>query len=230
MRSRRLLALSASTLLAILFVVPGAFASAALAAGPTRTLAALASGQVSFTGPTNFRTADGPVSVAAGDFNGDQDPDLAVANEYSDNISVLLGGASGGFGAATNFSTGDFTFPFSIAAGDFDADQDPDLAVASIITGNVSVLLGGAGGTFGTPPTDYPAGETPYAVAVGEFNGDNDPDLVVANQRLFNPVGNVSVLLGGPGGSFGAPATYTTGAEPSSVAVADFNGDSAPTW
>jgi hypothetical protein len=124
MRSRRLAVLTASTLLAILFLVP----SAALAAGPAATLAALAPGQVSFTGPTNIRTGDGPVSIAAGDFNGDQDPDLAVANEFSSfpsNVSVLLGGAGGGFGAATNFPTGDFTFPFSVAAGDFNADQDP---------------------------------------------------------------------------------------------------------
>ncbi len=227
MRSRRLLALSASTLLAILFVVPSASANAARAAGPTRTLAALASGQVSFTGPTNIRTGDGPVSVAAGDFNGDQDPDLAVANEYSDNISVLLGGAGGTFGAATNFPTGFLTFPFSVAAADFNSDQDPDLAVASIFTGNVYVLLGGAGGTFGAPVA-FPAGDAPYAVAVGEFNGDNDPDLAVANQLLGNPVGTVSVLLGGAGGSFGAPATYTTGAGPSSVAVADFNADQRP--
>jgi VCBS repeat-containing protein len=223
MRSLRLAVLSASTLLAILFFVPSALASAALAAGPTLTLAALAPGQVSFTGPTNFRTGDGPVSVAAGDFNGDQDPDLAVANEFSDNVSVLLGGAGGGFGTATNFSTGVFTFPFSVAVGDFNADQDPDLAVASIISGNVSVLLGGAGGSFGAP-TDFPAGATPFSVAVGDFNADNDPDLAVADQAA----NNVSVLLGGAGGSFGAPTTYATGLEPSSVAVGDFNGDQDP--
>jgi VCBS repeat-containing protein len=223
MRSRRLAVLTASTLLAILFLVLRALASAVLAASPTLTLAALAPGQVSFTGPTNIRTGDGPVSVAVGDFNADQDPDLAVANEFSDNLSVLLGGAGGTFGAATNFTTGDFTFPFSVAVGDFNADQDPDLAVVSIITGNVSVLLGGAGGGFGAP-TDFPAGDTPFAVAVGEFNGDNDPDLAVANQGS----NNVSVLLGGAGGSFGAPTSYATGFGPSSVAVADFNGDNDP--
>jgi VCBS repeat-containing protein len=220
MRSIRLAVLIGSTPVAALLLVSSAVG---LVTSPTLALAAPA--QVSLSGPTNIPAGDGPVSVTAGYFDADQDPDLAVANEFSDNVSVLLGGAAGTFGTATNFSTGDFTFPFSIAAGDFNADQDPDLAVASIITGNVSVLPGGAGGTFGTPPTDFPAGDTPYAVAVGEFNGDNNPDLVVANQRLFNPVGTVSVLLGDAGGNFGAPATYATGAEPSSVAVADFNGD-----
>jgi VCBS repeat-containing protein len=221
MRSR-LLALSASTLLAAPFLVPGAFAGAALA-GPTRTLAALAPGEVDFTATPPIGTGDGPVSIAAGDYNADNKPDLAVANEFSDNVSVLLAGAAGTFGTATSFSTGDFTFPFSIAAGDFNADQDPDLAVASIITGNVSILTGGAGGTFGTP-TDFPAGDTPYSVAVGEFNNDNDPDLAVANQGS----NNVAVLLGSTGGNFGPPTTYATGAGPSSVAAADFNGDNDP--
>ena len=39
-----------------------------------------ASAQLSFTGPTNFPAGDEPFSVAVDDFNGDGDPDLAVAN------------------------------------------------------------------------------------------------------------------------------------------------------
>ena len=45
----------------------------------------------SFAGPTNFAAGDGPGSVAVGDFNGDADPDLAVTNIHSNNISILLG-------------------------------------------------------------------------------------------------------------------------------------------
>jgi VCBS repeat-containing protein len=223
MRSRRLAVFSASALFAILFFVPSALASAAPAASPRLTSAALAPGQVSFSGPTNFRTGDGPVSVAAGNFDADQDPDLAVANWFSESVSVLLGRAAGDFGTATNFSTGAGTFPFSVVVADFNADQRPDLAAASIYTSNVSVLLGGANGTFGAP-TSFPAGGTPYAVAVGEFNGDNDPDLAVANQGPAT----VSVLLGDVNGTFRGPISYTTGAGPSSVAVADFNADQRP--
>jgi hypothetical protein len=42
-----------------------------------------------------------------GDFNGDADPDLAVANSFSDNVSVLLGGAGGSFSGPTNLTVGD---------------------------------------------------------------------------------------------------------------------------
>ena len=45
--------------------------------------------------------------MAVGDFNGDADPDLAVANPGSNDVSVLLGGAGGSFAAATNFAAGD---------------------------------------------------------------------------------------------------------------------------
>jgi hypothetical protein len=98
--------------------------------------------------------------VAVGDFNGDGDPDLAVANnDDSGTVSVLTGGAGGGFGAQTTFATG--SHPESVAVGDFNADGDPDLAVANRDSGNVSVRLNTAtarveadapGLTFATQP------------------------------------------------------------------------------
>jgi hypothetical protein len=61
----------------------------------------------SFGAATNFAAGDGPQWVAVGDFNGDADPDLAVANSFSDNVSVLLGGAGGSFSGPTNLTVGD---------------------------------------------------------------------------------------------------------------------------
>ena len=143
--SIRLAILVASTLLAVLFQAPSSFA------GTLAPLAALAQTPVTFTGPTNFAAGDSPASIAVGDFNGDTDPDLAVANDLSDTVSVLLGSAGGGFAAATNFATG--SFPYSVAVGDFNGDTDPDLAVANLGSGTISVLLGAAGGGFTAPAT-----------------------------------------------------------------------------
>ena len=50
---------------------------------------------VAFDPPTYLSAGNSPVSVATGDFNGDDDPDLAVANRFSSDVSVLLGGAGG---------------------------------------------------------------------------------------------------------------------------------------
>src|SRR5207244_7714188 len=81
----------------------------------------------------------GPTSVAVGDFNGDGRQDLAVANNGSNNVSVLLGAAAGGFSAALNFAVD--TGPVSVAVGDFDGDGKQDLATANDGSNNVSVLL-----------------------------------------------------------------------------------------
>ncbi len=80
-----------------------------------------------------------PFSVAAGDFNGDGKVDLAVANEGSNSVSVLLGNGDGTFAAAQNFATG--VNPWSVAVSDFNGDGKLDLAVANYGSGTVSVLL-----------------------------------------------------------------------------------------
>ncbi len=142
-----------------------------------------------------------PYSVALGDFNGDQTPDLAVANRGSNDISVLLGNSQGSFGAAINFTVG--MTPVSMAVGDFNGDKKTDLIVANSGTNNVSVLLGNGLGSFGAA-TNFDVGTSPYAVAVGDVNGDNKLDLIVAN----NGNDTVSALLGDGQGSFGAATNF----------------------
>src|SRR5262249_24953246 len=83
----------------------------------------------SFPAPLAFDVGSYPRSVAVGDFNGDGTPDLAVANYYSNNVSVLLGNGDGSFQPARNFAAG--TRPDSVAVADLNGDGIPDLAVAN---------------------------------------------------------------------------------------------------
>jgi VCBS repeat-containing protein len=212
MRTIRLAVLVAPALIAALLLTPPARAQA----------------PVSFTGPSYFAVGSFPASVAVGDFNQDGHPDLAVANEFSNSVSVLLGSTGGSFTAAPSVPTGGF--PASVAVGDFNRDGDPDLAVANASDGTVSVLLGGSGGTF-TAAASVPAGDFPASVAVGDFNQDGNPDLAVAVKQS----GVILVLRGDGSGSFTAATTIASGSHlptsdrgPTSVAVGDFNDDQDP--
>ncbi len=83
--------------------------------------------------------------------------------------------------------------PFSVATGDLDGVNGPDLAVANRFSGDVSVLLNQGDGTFAVASA-YDAGDGPFSVAIGDLDGVNGPDLVVANG--ISAVGSVHLNQG----------------------------------
>jgi hypothetical protein len=162
---------------------------------------------------------DTPRSVLVDDFNGDGILDVAVTNQYSNSVSVLLGNGDGSFRPAQNYYAG--TLPFGLAVGDFNGDGKQDLVVTNDLPlGRVSVLLGNGDGSFQPPLTYSLESAFPISVAVGDFNGDGKLDVVTANDAGFS----VTVLLGNGDGSFQSPVQYAVPAS-SFVAVADFNRD-----
>src|SRR5712691_1556869 len=65
-----------------------------------------------------------PSFIAVGDFNGDGRSDVAVANQGSNNVSILLGNGDGTFAAAVNYGVG--AAPRSVGLGDFNGDGKID--------------------------------------------------------------------------------------------------------
>ena len=118
-----------------------------------------------------------PVSVAVGDFNRDGKLDLVVANNYSNNVSVLLGNGDGSFHAAVNY--GGTPNAASLAIADFNGDGKLDLVVTNPPGSDVAVLLGNGDGTFQSAKT-YSTGYEP-SLAVGDLNADGKLDLAIAN-------------------------------------------------
>jgi hypothetical protein len=153
--------------------------------------------------------------VAVGDFDSDGNLDLAVANNYSNDMSVLLGNGDGTFQTARTFPAG--RAPASVAVGDFNGDGRLDLAGTSF-DANVNVFLGNGDGSFQSA-RNFGVGANPSSVAVGDFNGDGFLDLAVASRD------GVTVLLGNGDGSFQTGRNFLAGTLCSAVAVGDVNGD-----
>lgn len=80
-----------------------------------------------------------PATVAIGDFNADGRPDLATANDQSQDVSILLGTGTGAFGASTNFPAG--PSPRSATLRDLNADGRLDVVVANLGGNTASGLL-----------------------------------------------------------------------------------------
>ena len=183
----------------------------------------IGNGAGGFAIPVTYTVGVGsePQAIIVGDFDGDGNADLAVANYGSQNISVVFGRGDGTFGPGATYPVGT-SHPMGIAAGDFNHDGKVDLAVANFgPTSTVSVLLGTGGGAFANA-VDYPTtGTGTYSVAVGDFNGDGIPDLITPN----NTSNDVSFLPGTGNGTFGAATKFSVGSGPTFIALGDFNGD-----
>jgi hypothetical protein len=111
-------------------------------------------GQTTATAPTNvtfsnqsYTTGPAPAGVVSGDFNNDGKPDLAVIDNQSNQVNILLGTGGGLFtlGSSTTVGTG----PIQIVTGTFTLSGKQDLAVANQDK-TITILLGHGDGTFST--------------------------------------------------------------------------------
>jgi hypothetical protein len=175
-----------------------------------------------------------PMSVAAGDFNGDGAIDLVVASQCptstscgTGQVSIILNNGDGTFQSPVPYSTGTGSSYF-VATGDFNGDGILDLAVANQTSANsvIAILLGNGDGTF-QAPLSYSTGSVSAAfLAVGDFNLDGAIDLVVVNSGTQD---TISILLGNGDGTYQNAVIYPSGgAFATAAAVGDFNGDGVP--
>ena len=172
-----------------------------------------------------FRVADygaDPSALAAADFDGDEAPDLAVANRGSQEVVVLSGRGTGAFELLRRIRVKG-TAPAAIAVTEINGDGKRDIVVANAQSGakDVTVIPSKKGvGRFGSPKT-YATGANAPALAVGDVDGDRKKDVVVPDDK-----GDTVWVLAGRGKGTFKPATrIDVEKNPHDVALADLNGD-----
>lgn len=158
------------------------------------------------------------VSMATGDFDGDDNVDLAMLNTFPVTaVRIMPGAGDGTFSLGANLPVG--AGATIVETGDFDSNGAMDLVVLDIDAAELSVALGVGDGTF-QPEVRY--GLTPMfletALTVLDLNADGHQDLLV-------PLPDQLVLYGNGDGTFAAATAMGVGGKPDVFAVGDVNGD-----
>jgi len=161
----------------------------------------------------------GAVDILSADFNGDGNPDLAIADSTGDAITILLGSPNGTFTVLSTDNSGTPTPYFLVDSTGVPADKCGNALVATSPSSCSSPLL-----------------STPVAIVSADFNGDGIPDLAVLTSA------GVNILLGVGDGSFRPFTTQSSltqptqntsvpisvGQNPTAIATADINLDGQP--
>jgi FG-GAP-like repeat/Putative Ig domain len=150
-------------------------------------------------GDATFTQAAGPPislpsarAIAAADFNGDGNLDLAVTSNGNNTVSILLGNGDGTFTPATGSPIPVGKTPYALAVGDFLGSGKLGLAVANFTDNTVTILAGNGDGTFSQPAgSPVAVGKGPYSITVADFNGSGRLAFATANSTD----GSVSVFL-----------------------------------
>ena len=180
-----------------------------------------------------------PQSVAVSDINGDNKPDVAVANYSGDYVSIFVNATLTG-DTALGFTQNDIDTengPNFIAFDDFNNDGKPDMAVAnnSNFGKTVSVFINNtlpySGEASFFSKRDFTVGNNPHSLAIADINDDGKVDIIAPNYNS----GSFSVLLNSTGdgdttASFLDKSDFIVKAYnyPTDIAVGDLNDDGKP--
>lgn len=145
------------------------------------------SGDLVQPGSSPEQVGNQPVAVVAADLDGDDDADLAVANSTAASVSFLRNTGTGNFIEPGSSPEPTDTFPNALAAADFDADGDSDLAVANQLGDDVTILRNMGSGNFVEPGSSPESAiDGPISIAAADLDGDVDPDLAVVDANSAN--------------------------------------------
>jgi len=163
-----------------------------------------------------------PTAIYAGDFNNDLFPDLAVVNNTSNTVSILINNFfipgrsfvqqdSVAVGAGANAITG----------GDFDNDGLLDLAVSNFDDDTIIILRNAGAGAFSQLQV-IPTAEHPTRIEARDLNNDGLMDIAA----VILGINRLQIFLNQGAGTFvESPQVYPIGASPYGLTSGDFDND-----
>ena len=145
----------------------------------------------SFSAKVDFKVGTGPNALAIGDINVDGKPDVIVANQGSNTLSILTNKAFIGIIDSTSFASkvdisSNGESPYYVAIGNIDSDTLPDIVVSNLISNNISVIrnlytTGVLSSKSFASGVNFATGYYPYSASIVDLDGDGKADLVVPN-------------------------------------------------
>ncbi len=203
-------------------------ATSSYASSSSSVQAVTVTGQVIPSGSANTFPTLGPsaAGIAAGDFNNDGDPDLAVIDSTANTVQIFLGNGDGTFTAGASMAIAGGTLS-NLASADFNGDGNADLFVGMAVgnSGGYVVLSGNGDGTFkaGTLVGSLWGKEA----HVADFNGDGHADIALYGAHDLAGHQGVEVFFGNGDGTFTAQPIQNA-VLGGHMAIGDFNGDGVP--
>lgn len=186
--------------------------------GPYGIVVFLGNGNGTFSAGQNVPSANGfnATRIAAGDFDGDADLDLALA--HYGGVRIYLGAGDGTFTGSGG--AGSPAITEALAVADLDGDGILDIASVETYTSQVRICKGSGTGTFSTIHS-YAAGSLPSGIAIADVTHDGVPDVLVSNMD-----GNgLSIFLGLGAGAFLTAQNQGVTSQPMAVAAGDWDED-----